>query len=77
MRAIEECKERRGEPVIVTVGVHDLPGTIEWGDDAHGYSVCTEPAGARYVVSKREIRPDPGGERPLWTRRHGDAATPR
>ena len=67
---IEDERERRGEPVKITVRGQELIGTIEWGNERRGYSVMTEPAGARYQVTRFEIRTDPGGVRPLWTKRH-------
>lgn len=76
-RTIEDCRERRGEPVQITIRGRVLLGTIEWGDDRRGYSVMTEPAGARHWVSKRELVPDPGGDRPLWVKRHGDSPPPQ
>ena len=69
--SIEDARERRGEPVTFLEGGQMLRGTIEWGDDARGYMVCAEPAGARYYVMARNVARDPGGERPLWARRHG------
>jgi len=73
-RLFEDCKERRGEPVTFVLhsqrGDQVLAGTIEWGDEVRGYSVCTEPAGARFIVQAKTLRPDPGGERPLWKRRN-------
>lgn len=71
MKTFEDHKERRGEPVRFTRDGHEYVGTIEWGNDHQGYSVCTEPGGARFQVAAKDIRPDPGGERPLWTSRHG------
>lgn len=67
---MEDCRARRGEPVIITIGKHVLKGTIEWGDDPHWYSVMTEPGGARFIVQHTNITPDPGGVRPLWSKRH-------
>lgn len=68
-RTFEDCRERRGEPVKITIRGREFLGTIEWGDDRRGYSVMTEPAGARFQVKKNDLTPDPGGERPLWTKR--------
>lgn len=76
MRA-DQDKSRRGEPVLI-IGAHGITytppllGTIEWGNDREGYSVCTEPAGARFQAQKRDIQPDPGGSRPLWERRRAE-----
>jgi hypothetical protein len=69
--------ERRGEPVLVHrehghVFNPPLRGTIEWGSDERGYSVCTEPAGARFQVQAKDFDPDPGGSRPLWERRRAE-----
>lgn len=73
--AIEDHKERRGEPVCIDIdrgknGTSTLEGTVEWGNDREGYSVATEPAGARYQVQAKDMRSDPGGVRPLWARRN-------
>ncbi len=80
MRQIEDCKERRGEPVLVhsEQGAKlpkEFPGTIEWGDDKLDYMVCMEPAGARFRLRKDDFRSDPGGKRPLWERRMHEEAT--
>jgi hypothetical protein len=71
--------ERRGEPVLVHrehghIFNPPLRGTIEWGSDERGYSVCTEPAGARFQVQAKDFVPDPGGSRPLWERRRAEYA---
>jgi len=71
MRTFEDCRKRRGEPVLVEVCGRSVPGTIEWGDEYRGYSVATEPGGARFVVAAGLVRPDPGGLRPLWEKRFG------
>ena len=71
---IEDHRERRGEPVKITVRGETLLGTIEWGDDRRGYSVMTEPAGARFQVSRHALVVDVGGVRPLWTKRQAKKA---
>lgn len=70
-------RKRRGEPVLLHADgafTYDPPllGTIEWGNDRGGYSICTEPGGARFVVGKSAFVPDPGGVRPLWERRRAE-----
>lgn len=62
----EERKARRGEAVLYD----GRAATIEWGDDAHGYSLYMEQGG-RQQVAWNEIHrmsPDPGGDRPVWKR---------
>jgi hypothetical protein len=70
----DQDKSRRGEPVLLNANQSGPPllATIEWGNDQGGYSVCTEPGGARFQVQKNDITPDPGGSRPLWERRRAE-----
>lgn len=80
MRQMEDARERRGEPVLVhsEQGAKlpkEYPATIEFGDDAIGYMVVMEPAGARFRLTKDDFRADPGGKRPLWERRRYEEAT--
>lgn len=72
----EDARERRGEPVLV---LDDRSGTwlagyIEFGDETTScISVATEPAGARFIVSKGaakgRLKQDPDGVRPLRDKR--------
>ena len=62
----EDRKARRGEPVLYD----GRPGTIEWGDDSHGYSLYMEQGGRQQVFlgDVHRVTADPGGSRPVWKR---------
>jgi len=70
----EEDRRRRGEPVFVTLeDGRELPGTIEWGDaittDMSIYTERDGHSGGRVQVYRGQahrVRPDPGGQRPVW-----------
>lgn len=70
--APENVRERRGEPVLVTLDDgRECAGTIEFGDERTGISVYLErdgKSGGRIALRDRfeRLRPDPGGKRPVW-----------
>lgn len=62
----EDERTRRGEPVIVIDGGKERKGTIEWGGVTRPASIYCEAGGRLVRVALKDIRPDPGGERPVW-----------
>jgi hypothetical protein len=76
----EQVQSRRGEPVIVTHGDGtERIGTIEWGDDTTEHISVYCEVGGRVIVYKgaaegnARLRPDPGGQRPVWARVSGSS----
>lgn len=60
----ESRNQRRGEPVLY----EGRPGTIEWGDDEHGFSLYMEQGGRQQVPRNdaAKVARDPGADRPVW-----------
>lgn len=67
----EDERTRRHEPVIVISEGYEYEGTIEWGGVTQLASIYLEAKGAslgRIIgVTLADIRPDPGGTRPVWS----------
>jgi hypothetical protein len=64
----EENRSRRGEPVVVKDSLgNELDATIEFGDESTSISVYCERGGRMIIRDDfTRIRPDPGGQRPVW-----------
>jgi hypothetical protein len=62
----EKERGRRGEPVILISDNREREGTIEWGGITKPASIYLEHGGRVTGVPLRDIKPDPGGKRPVW-----------